>query len=100
MAAIPNYLRQWREAHGMTQAQLAAAVGVDKTTVSKWETLDREVADEHKKLLGAYFGIPVSAIFEFEWTPHNEALRKMAGVLIAIRQEVDELREVVRARAS
>ena len=31
-------LRAWRERHGMTQVQLAAAIGVPQATVSRWES--------------------------------------------------------------
>jgi DNA-binding transcriptional regulator YiaG len=33
----PGYIRALREALGMTQAQLAERIGVDKMTVARWE---------------------------------------------------------------
>ena len=35
-------LRELRLEKGLTQLQLAEALGVDRTTVLKWETADRE----------------------------------------------------------
>ncbi len=36
-APTPGYIRTLREALGLTQAQLAARIGVDKMTVARWE---------------------------------------------------------------
>jgi transcriptional regulator with XRE-family HTH domain len=35
--AIDSPLRRWRKAHGYTQAQLAALVGVHLDSVNRWE---------------------------------------------------------------
>lgn len=39
----PNYLRQWRDAFGLTQQQLGEAVGTDKTMISKLEASRRRL---------------------------------------------------------
>ena len=33
-----NKIKEWREARGMTQLELAAAVDVSQAAVAKWET--------------------------------------------------------------
>ena len=30
-------LKEWREAHGLTQSQLARLLGVESVTISRWE---------------------------------------------------------------
>ena len=35
--ALPSRLRAWREASGLTQAQAAQGMGVDKSTWAHWE---------------------------------------------------------------
>ena len=37
----PDEIRQWREARGLGQGDLARALGVSQATVSRWETGDR-----------------------------------------------------------
>jgi DNA-binding transcriptional regulator YiaG len=44
-------VRKLREDLGMTQAQLAAEVGVDQSTVSLWETTDTKPRGPALKLL-------------------------------------------------
>lgn len=34
----PASIREWRLSQGMTQEELAERLGVDQTTVAKWET--------------------------------------------------------------
>ena len=39
----PETLREWRGERGMTQAQLAAAVGVSARQVRRWETGENKI---------------------------------------------------------
>ena len=39
----PETLREWRIERGMTQAQLAAAVGVSARQVRRWETGENKI---------------------------------------------------------
>lgn len=52
-AAWGRNIRSAREAAGLTQAQLGAAVGVDETTVFRWETGRMAPSDEHKAAIAA-----------------------------------------------
>jgi transcriptional regulator with XRE-family HTH domain len=38
MITKPHYLREWRKHRGLTQAALAAAMGIDRTLICKTET--------------------------------------------------------------
>ena len=41
-SAFPIYLRQWRRARGVTQAEIAAALGVNKSSISRIECGTRQ----------------------------------------------------------
>ena len=56
----PETLREWRGERGMTQAQLAAAVGVSARQVRRWETGENKIP----KLLEIYTA-------EFQWHWHE-----------------------------
>lgn len=53
----PNRLLDLRQAAGMSQRDVAIAVGVDRTTVARWEARTAPVADKHKLALAALFGV-------------------------------------------
>ena len=56
-------LRRQRKAKGMTQAALAASIGVTFQAVSKWET-GRSAPDVFLlPALAAVFGCPIDALF-------------------------------------
>ena len=40
---LPKDLKDWRYTHSYSQSQLAATLGVIKTTVSRWERGEREI---------------------------------------------------------
>lgn len=39
----PEDLVAWRQRHGLSQEQLATALGVDRVTLARWETGARQV---------------------------------------------------------
>lgn len=43
----PDIRRALRERVGLTQAEVAVAIGVDRTTVCRWETSDRTPRQPH-----------------------------------------------------
>ncbi|NQV07959.1 helix-turn-helix transcriptional regulator [bacterium] len=50
----------------MSLADLADELDVDRSTVSKWESGDREVGDEMKVRVSRVFGLPVHHVFIFD----------------------------------
>jgi transcriptional regulator with XRE-family HTH domain len=50
-----SYIRQLREGRGMTQQQLADAIGVCESSISAWETKHRNIAGESLLAVIAYF---------------------------------------------
>ena len=55
-------IRQLRLAAGMTQRQLAAAVGANHMSIYHWESGRNEPSARQLKELAAVFGIPMDAI--------------------------------------
>jgi DNA-binding XRE family transcriptional regulator len=50
----PHPLRAWREAHGVTADDIAAAVGVSSTAVYAWELGERKPRVEHAAAVESY----------------------------------------------
>lgn len=62
---VENGIRRFREADGITQAQLATELGIDKSTLSKWES-GSPVPDVFKKRLASHFKVAVHHLFYFD----------------------------------
>lgn len=62
-------LKQVRKATGMTQADLALAVGVQQNTISQWENGERLVRSDKLPKLAQVLGCTIDALFE---EPHEE----------------------------
>lgn len=58
-----------REAAGLTQADLAARTGIDRTLISKWESSDRVPTSGQELLVAAALGLPV--VRDFSGLPSN-----------------------------
>jgi transcriptional regulator with XRE-family HTH domain len=56
---IPR-LRELRLADGLTQSQLADALGVHKRTVLRWEAGDQDPNLTDLRMLAHYFGVSVA----------------------------------------
>ena len=62
---VENGIRRSREIAGLSQTQLAAELGVDPSTLSKWET-GASVPDVFKVKLARRFDLPVHHLFFFD----------------------------------
>lgn len=62
---MENGIRRARENEGLTQAALANLVGIDNTTLSKWEK-GHPVPDRFKYRLAKHFEMPVHHLFFFD----------------------------------
>jgi transcriptional regulator with XRE-family HTH domain len=58
--AVPNRLTALRKSAGLTTPQLAVMIGVDPTTVYRWERSRVGIPDQRKTQLAAMFGVCVS----------------------------------------
>lgn len=95
---VPNHIRRFRDSHRITAAELAAALHVSPSALSRWETGEREVSDEHKSALAAYFNVPVQAIFDFDYHPLADALHRTLDIVTSLRHRVDRLESELAIR--
>ena len=58
---IPR-LRELRMAHGVTQAQLAKALGVASRTILRWEAGEQDPNLTDLRRLAVYFGVSVASL--------------------------------------
>jgi transcriptional regulator with XRE-family HTH domain len=69
------YLKEWREAHGLSGPELGEKMGRDKFYISRIETKKQSVDKEERDLLGEALGIPGDALLA---PPSNEVLASAA----------------------
>jgi len=55
---LPEHLVRFRQAKGWTQKVFAKALGVDQTTLARWERGEREPRDEYLKKVFTAIGLP------------------------------------------
>lgn len=73
-----QYLRQWRQNRGWTQARLAQETGVHETTVRRWENGETSPYPYHRdRLLELGFEYAVSAPFDTPLSQGEETPFKM-----------------------
>lgn len=61
-----NRIRDLREAEGVKRHELAVDLGVDPTTVYRWETGATEVGDETKRRLAQRFGVSIEHLMGWD----------------------------------
>jgi len=88
---VPNHIRRTREAFGIASKELAGILNVSPATVSRWESGEREVSDEDKTRIAAHFKLPVSAIFEYEWSPLADGIHRLLDVVQSLSLRVERL---------
>ena len=64
--ALGNNVRTFRRARGESITDLAQAVGIDKSLLSKLERGERGCSDEKKLALARHFGVSVTRLFFIE----------------------------------
>jgi putative transcriptional regulator len=66
MAGISNHLRDLRAARGMTQQELADAIGVTRQTVIAIEGDKYSPSLETAFRIAEVFGVPLEQVFQYE----------------------------------
>ena len=59
---LPSYLRRWRQAKGYSQEAVAAALGIDRTVVVKWERGSKRPPLERLFDLSDLYDVPVGRL--------------------------------------
>lgn len=67
MAGMPtNRIARLRDAAGMVQSELARRLGVDVSTISRYERGEIKIPDERKLQMGTLFGVSVSHLMGWD----------------------------------
>lgn len=69
MQAASNRIRTLRTSRNLSLAAVAATIGVDESTVSRWETGKQGVPDHRKVQLADFFGVSVAYLMG--WSDGN-----------------------------
>lgn len=63
MVHHPHYLKEWREARGLTQDALGSQIGVTKGTISRWEAGKRRMDTDDLVNCAKALGVEPLALF-------------------------------------
>lgn len=74
---IGNKIKQLRKARGITQEQLANAIGISFQAVSKWENNIALPDITLAPILANYFGVSMDELFDFSLAGKEEAIEKI-----------------------
>lgn len=80
-AIIGDNIKSYRLEFGYSQDFIANYLGVDRTTISKYETAEREISIVHLNGLADIFGIEIEDLIE------PDASKKTANLAFAFRNE-------------
>ena len=64
--AVKNNLREIRTAHGISQVELAAAIGSCSRSISRIERGERNPSLEMALIIAEYFHVDIESIFTLE----------------------------------
>ena len=64
----PNRIRELRDAAGLKRQDIAVELGVDPTTVYRWETGANAIDDSVKLVLARRFGVTVEHLMGWDRT--------------------------------
>jgi transcriptional regulator with XRE-family HTH domain len=78
---IGQNIKNYRQKFGYNQDHIANYLGVDRTTLSKYESAEREISLLHLNKLADIFGIEVEDLIE------PQAANKIANLAFAFRSE-------------
>lgn len=88
-------LQSLRKQDGLTQLQLATALGVSKSSIGMWETGGREPDFETLEAIADYFNVPIGTFFSNEnWNSQNLASSNKMTVSDFERDIITRLRRL------
>ncbi|MDR0862908.1 MAG: helix-turn-helix domain-containing protein [Oscillospiraceae bacterium] len=78
-AAIGKNVKKLRDKRGITQQQLADALGVSYQAVSKWETATTLPDTATLPAIATYFGVSIDELFTAALTPYRNRAERLLG---------------------
>lgn len=66
MEKLVGNFKQIREIYGATQDEIAKAIGINRTTVSQWETGSAKASSSNLEKLSLFYGIGPESFYELE----------------------------------
>lgn len=88
MEKIKNNFKQIREIYGATQDEIAKMVGVNRATVSQWETGSIRASNTNLEKLSIFYGIGAEAFYDIE-----EIDEERRSLILANAKHAKELEE-------
>ncbi|MGO4417248.1 helix-turn-helix domain-containing protein [Streptomyces sp. MCAF7] len=92
MRLCVQWLRELRLRRGLTQGQLAAALGCSRAAVSTWETGRGLPRPERLRQLAEFFGVSVAELVECDGPLTLKGLRAAAGLQQRAAAEILKVR--------
>lgn len=91
-------IKKLREEHGMSQEDLAKALGVTNQAVSTWETGKRLPRMGVVEKMSVLFGVSKGYIIGQEELTYKEVIltKEERALIIAYRSAPDEVKEIIR----
>lgn len=86
---IYNNFKKIREIYGVTQDELAKAIGVNRTTISQWENGSIKASNSNLEKLSLFFGIGPESFYEM---PEIDEERR--SILISTSRKQKELQSL------
>lgn len=88
---MPLYLKEWRDAHGLTLVQLGSRLGKHFTTIQKWESGGNAVDTNDMQRLADVYGVhPAALFFHPNEKSAAERLQKAHQILSDMTEEQAE----------
>lgn len=84
-----NKLRELRKAKGLTQQELAEAIGVTRRGFQKWENEESQIKPDKAQQLAEYFGVSVGYLlgYEPEGMPKRSIYDEVYSALLRVKSE-------------
>lgn len=87
---IGNRIKSLRKARGLTQEQLANAIGISFQAVSKWETNIAYPDITLAPVLANFFGVSMDELFDFSLAEKEIEIRKIVDNAYEYREDNPE----------
>lgn len=87
--SFKDELKRLRKQDGLKQGELAAKLGVVRSTISMWENGQREPDLEMLEAIADYFNVPISRLIDKQATPNDIEASEQLGDFVRILRVLD-----------